>query len=402
MRLAVAGAGYVGLTTAIGFVRHGHSVDLIDLDSERVAELRNGRMPFAEPTLALELKQYVNGQVRLHDVYPSALLDVDFAFICVDTHSDSEGRLDSSRVYAAAASLARACGPDCTLVIRSTVNPGTTRALADFLAGKGMPTTVLANPEFLREGTSLQDFDHPDRRVIGGDDQASLRRLAALYDFSDADIIVTDAASAELIKLASNAALAARVSMANEIAHLASAAGADVQMVLDGVGRDPRIGRQYLQPGIGFGGSCLPKDLDAFRAAAADRGVKVAVFDGASETNDEAIERLVRNTRDLVGQNDSARVAVVGLGFKPGTDSVRRSQSMRLVRRLIGEGWDISVLDPIAERSARRELNGEVRYLETFEEALQGHDVVIQVHPGEATVTVPNKTTKLDALGRQI
>ena len=164
---------------------------MIDLDSERVAELRRGRLPFAEPTLATELKSHLNGQVRFHDLYPTALPEVDFAFICVDTHSDSDGRLDNSQVYAAATSLAQGCGPDCAIVLRSTTNPGTTRALAEFLEGLNLPRTLIVNPEFLRGGSSLADFDGPDRRVIGSDDEAAASKLEELYAFSDAPTIVT-------------------------------------------------------------------------------------------------------------------------------------------------------------------------------------------------------------------
>jgi UDPglucose 6-dehydrogenase len=322
MKLVVAGGGYVGLATAVGFGRHGHQVELIEIDHERAASLRRGELPFHEPSLGEDLARLSGRGLNVHVGYPDAIDDVDFAFICVDTYPAADGHLDSSRVMSAADSLLDTCGVDVALVIRSTVNPGTATMLREHRAERGASGAVLVNPEFLREGTALWDFDHPSRRVAGGSDAASLQKLEDLYSFSDAPFLRTDATTAEVIKMAANAALAVRVSMANEIAHIADAAGASPEAVLAAIGSDPRIGPDFLQPGIGFGGSCLPKDLSAFRAAARRVGVPAPVFGGAESTNDFAIERLVERIAELSGiaenrNGHAPTVCIAGVGFKP-------------------------------------------------------------------------------------
>ena len=384
MRLMIAGGGYVGLTTAVGFARRGHTVDLVEIDGERAEQLRRGELPFDEPSLAGHLGQAVERSIRVHDRYPERSDCIDFAFVCVDTRQTETGDLDESRVFAAAEALLDSCGGFVRLVLRSTLNPGTAERLQSHLTERGRECTVLVNPEFLREGTALLDFDLPSFRVIGGSDEASLEALACLYSFSDAPIIRTDPATAAVVKMAVNASLAVRVSMANEIAYIAEAAGADVETALASVGADARIGRDYLQPGIGFGGSCLPKDLNAFRAFARSAGVSSNVFDGAAATNDDAIDRLVARTLALTSPNFGARVCVVGLGFKPGSSSLRASQAVRLVRALQREGLSVSVCDPVAEEHARAEFGDTVEYVTVLEEAASNHDVVIKVHPGGA------------------
>lgn len=411
MKLVVAGGGYVGLATAVGFGRHGHDIELVEIDAERAERLRRGELPFHEPSLGEDLARLSGKNLTVRTGYPESFTDVDFAFICVDTYPAADGHLDSSRVMSAADSLIDSCGPDVTLVIRSTVNPGTATMVREHRAERGAPGAVLVNPEFLHEGTALWDFDHPARRVAGGSDAAALDKLEVLYDFSDAPILRTDATTAEVIKMAANAALAVRVSMANEIAHVADAAGASPEAVLAAIGGDPRIGPDFLQPGIGFGGSCLPKDLSAFRAAARRVDVPAPVFSGADATNDFAIERLVARARELSGvsagaeRNGSAlaRVCVAGVGFKPGSDSIRSSQSMRLVHALLDAGFDVGILDEPAEANARAELGGRVSYERDFDTMLHGYDVAVVVFPTPELAEVQSPRARMiDGLGRQL
>jgi UDPglucose 6-dehydrogenase len=409
MKLVIAGGGYVGLATAVGFGRHGHDIELIEIDAERAARLNRGQLPFDEPSLAEDLAGLIGSRLRVHHGYPSAIADVDFAFVCVDTHPAEGGYLDGSRVVSAANSLIDVCGSDVALVLRSTVNPGTATMIHEQRASREAAGPVLMNPEFLREGSALSDFDNPARRVIGGDDAAAIERLAQLYSYSDRPVLRTDATTAEVIKMAANAALAVRVSMANEIAHIAEASGANPETVLAAVGGDPRIGPDFLQAGIGFGGSCLPKDLAALRATAQRFNVSAPVFGGTEATNALAIERLVERCRELTdghqlnGAASQRSVCVVGLGFKPGSDSIRSSQSIRLVRALLDEGFDVGVVDPIAEENARVELADTVTYVASLDDALPHYDVVVAVFPSpEHDGLESPRAQLLDSLGRRI
>ena len=411
MKLVVAGGGYVGLATAVGFGRDDHRIELVEIDHERAERLRRGELPFHEPSLGDELARLTGRNLTVHSGYPEAIEDVDVAFVCVDTSPTADGHLDSTRVLSAADSLIDSCGDDVTLVLRSTVNPGTAAMLREHRAERGAPGPVLVNPEFLREGTALWDFDHPPRRVVGGSDPEALAKLRQLYAFSDAPIVVTDATTAEVIKLAANAALAVRISKANEIASVADAAGASSEAVLAAIGADPRIGPDYLQPGIGFGGSCLPKDLSAFRAAACRVDIPVPVFAGTEATNDRAIERLVERVAELSGVIEGseengharARVCVVGVGFKPGSDSTRSSQPIRLVHALLQVGFAVGILDEAAEQNARLELADRVSYERDLHHALTTYDVVVAVYADARFADLESPHARvIDGLGRQI
>jgi UDPglucose 6-dehydrogenase len=401
MRLAVAGAGYVGLATAVGFARHGCDVQVIETDPERAARLEAGRLPFLEPSLEAAFAELHGTRLRIERTYPSRL-DVRFGFVCVDTSALPDGSLDESRVEAAADSLAASMPATAAIVIRSTVNPGGTLRIERRLRRGGAPRTVLVNPEFLREGHALEDFEAPARRVIGGGDGGQVEALAALYAFSPAPVLLMDAASAELAKLASNAALALRVSMANEIAALGEAAGADLDRVLAAVGADPRIGTGYLSPGIGFGGSCLPKDLGALRSAARSWGVDSPVLDAAALTNEGALQRTLSRVIALLGERPDPRIAVIGVAFKPGSDSVRDSPALRLVEALLARGVRVAIHDPLAEQSARAVLGDRVNYLSTPEAAVDASDLVLVVHDSTSGRLARRGGPIVDVLGRSL
>ncbi len=405
MRILVAGGGYVGLSTATGFARQGHQMEIVEIDPLRSRMLQEGRLPFYEASLEKAFEAEVQaGRITIHTGYHSLRGRAEFAFICTSTPPTADGSLDTTQVFQAAEMLMDACEPPMRLVLRSTVNPGTGQQLEERI-GPNRGFDVLANPEFLREGSGLFDFEAPTRVVIGGSDQEAVNALARLYSFvPDVPLLRTNTKTAELIKLSANAALAVRVSMANEIAHLAEAADADVELLLQGVGWDPRIGQEYLKPGIGFGGSCLPKDLAAFRSAAQQTGFSTPVFDGASLTNDTVVGRLSSRAIDIMRHVPHPRVCIIGVGFKPGSDSLRSSQAVRLVRTLLLKGVKVALYDPVAEGNARKEFGEKVSYADCFDAAVEDVDVTIVLDRTLIDCTKSSYDGKIviDALGRQI
>ena len=403
-RLIVVGAGYVGLATATGFQRQGHQVDLVDVNPVLVQRLSQGRLHFHEPGLAEAFADAVARQrIRVKLGYEE-LESADFAFICTPTPSMLDGALDNSSVYSAVQELLDVCPGQLRIVIRSTLNPGDSDGIAEWAEARRADVDILFNPEFLREGNSLQDFEAPSRVVIGGRSSAATAAMEEMYSFAGDRLIITDRTSAELIKLGANSALAVRVSMANEVAHLASAIGADYETVLAGIGADMRIGRSYLSPGIGFGGSCLPKDLSSLRTSARRMGVDTPVFNGAEQTNENVLERLLERALSLKQNGSQRRVGVIGAAFKTGSDSVRHSRAMMLIHKLLSEGIGVSVFDPLAEASARQELGGSVTYASSFEEAALGTSLAIVVDRSllPADELLDDSVTLIDGLGHEI
>lgn len=401
MRLLMVGAGYVGLATGVGLASHGHSVQVVERDPARRAALRERRVPFHEPSLDDALRALPIERFSIPEPAEwTAAADV--AFICVGTPSASSGELDTSEVLNAGRTITYLAGHDepPVVAIRSTVPPGTSRMLAQAInRGRRNPVRVVSHPEFLREGTALDDFERPARRVIGGDVAEAVEVVASLYEFSDAPILRTDATTAELIKLGANAMLAVRVSVVNELADLAASLDVDLGEMFEGIGMDPRIGPDFLRPGIGFGGSCLPKDLDAMRASLRSAGGRANVFDAAAATNDQGLERLLERVRQLTTQGE--HIGIVGVGFKPDTDSIRGSRSLRFVQMLLAAGYRVDVFDPLAEANVREVLGNRVRYLATPEEILESSRLVVLSHGRqELPLDVPARTIVLDGLGQ--
>ena len=400
MRILSVGAGHVGLATAVGFARRGHQVRMIEVDSDRIRLLRAGELPFEDPTLEEGLKQALGSTLAVLDWEEGAGAAAEVAFICVNTPPTSSGALDVSHVHECARRLAAATAGRAVLVVRSTVNPGTALAIEGELRERWPGAAVLANPEFLREGRALVDFEHPDRRVVGGSDRRALRVLRELYAFSRAPILVTDATGAELIKLASNAALAVRVSLANEIAALAVHHDADPARVLEGVGADARLGSQYFRAGLGFGGNCLPKDLDALWASARAKASLGAVLDAAATTNEQALEVVcARVIEELSG---GRRACVVGLGFKPGSHSVRGSRALLLVRALLREGVPVAVYDPVAAPAIAAELGDAVEQLASLRDCAADDVVVLAQGADTMDLHELRVAVVLDAIGRRV
>ena len=350
----MVGAGYVGLVTAVCLADAGVHVRLLDVDRARLALLREGRTPIHEPLLDdLLAKVLAAGTLVLRDDPAEAMAGAAVIMIAVGTPPLSDGRADLTQVRAAIAQAVRYAGPETVIAIKSTVPPGTTASLQSLGRRNGRQVPVTVCPEFLAEGSAVRDFRQPPQVVIGGSDAAACRRVAQLFGHLDAPIRITDSTSAELIKYGVNAFLALKISFINEMAQLCEFTGADVSSVADGIGTDERIGRAFLGAGLGFGGSCFPKDVRALDQAASYHGQSFQLLRSAVEVNQQARSRFVAKIqRALNGKLEKRRIAVLGLAFKPGTDDVRQAASIDVIRHLEDLGASVVATDPVARANA--------------------------------------------------
>lgn len=359
-QVAVVGAGYVGLTSAACFASLGHDVVCADIDPDLVHQLQSGEVAILETGLE-NLVRAGLGEGRLRFVVgaPVAVEGAEIVYLCVPTPQGDDGSADISYIVDAATGIAPHLGEGAIVVNKSTVPVGTAARIAEAI---GRPDIqVVSNPEFLREGSAVHDFLHPDRVVIGASDPAAGTKVAGLYLRLAAPVLVTDTASAETIKYAANSFLAAKVSFANAIAAVCEAVGADVHDVLLGVGHDRRIGREFLEPGPGWGGSCFPKDVNALVKIAEEAGYDFGLLRGVLRVNDEQRDRIVGKVAHAVGGNlEGARIAAWGLTFKAGTDDLRESPALRIIRALQQWGAVVTAYDPaITEaRASRPALEG--------------------------------------------
>jgi UDPglucose 6-dehydrogenase len=353
--LCMVGAGYVGLVTAVCLADSGVDVRLIDVDGARLAMLRQGTPPIHEPLLdELLARVLASGKLVLCDDAALAMRGAEVIMIAVGTPPVGDGRADLAQVRAAIAEAVRHAGPETVIVIKSTVPPGTTSSLQAVCRRNGRLLPLTVCPEFLAEGSAVRDFRHPPQVVIGGDDPSACERVARLLGHLDARIRITDSTSAELIKYGVNAFLALKISFINEMAQLCEFTGADVSSVADGIGTDERIGRAFLGAGLGFGGSCFPKDVRALEQAASYHGQSFQLLRAAVEVNQQARIRFVAKIqRALNGKLAKRRIAVLGLAFKPGTDDVRQAASIDVIRHLEDLGATVVATDPVAIANAR-------------------------------------------------
>jgi UDPglucose 6-dehydrogenase len=347
--LGVIGAGYVGLTTGACFASMGHRVTCADIDAERVDLLRAGRIPIVEDGLQ-EIVTEVLGDGRLDVVLGAraAAEQADIVFLCVPTPQGEDGSADLSYIRAAAAEIGPVLRSGAIVVNKSTVPVGSAAVVEKVIEREDI--AVVSNPEFLREGTAVFDFLNPDRVVIGASDRTAGERVAKLYDGIDTQIMITDPASAETIKYAANGFLAMKISFANAVAAMCEAVGADVAAVLDGIGSDDRIGRQFLAPGPGWGGSCFPKDSRALVKIAEDHGYNFSMMRGVIEVNDEQRTRIIAKIRRALGRErgglEGATIGALGLTFKAGTDDLRESPGLRVIDALRRAGATVRAYDP--------------------------------------------------------
>jgi UDPglucose 6-dehydrogenase len=370
--IGVVGLGWVGLVTAACFAELGHRVVGREIDAAKVDALRAGQLPFHEPGLAEIVKR--NAERLEFTTELEALRETRFAMICVGTPPMHSGDADLSAVHTAVEELSGADGP--ALVMKSTVPVGTGRQIR--LRASGV--SYVSCPEFLREGTAVKDFLEPDRVVIGADpgDEGAAEEVAAVYAPLGAPIVRTDVASAEMIKLASNAFLATKISFINEIANVCDEVGADVTEVSKGMGLDPRIGSRFLNAGLGFGGSCFPKDTQALKILAGNSGYHFQLLSSVIEVNDLQKRRVLGKLTKHLGSLSGRRIALLGLAFKPDTDDMREASSLVLASRLRGEGAEVVAYDPIAEEAAREQLP-EVEMSASAMDALEGADAAVLV-----------------------
>jgi UDPglucose 6-dehydrogenase len=373
--IGVIGVGWVGLVTAACFAELGHPVTARDIVAEKVEALQRGaQLAIHEPglpELVAKNAERLTFTTEMSDVLDAARL----LFVCVDTPPTASGDADLSRVQAVVDELGRDSGH--VLVMKSTVPAGTGAAIGRDLAG----IPYVSCPEFLKEGSAVDDFMHPDRVVVGADagDEEARDAVAAVYEPLGAEIVRTDVASAEMIKLASNAFLATKISFINEIANVCEEVGADVAEVARGMGLDERIGNSFLRPGIGYGGSCFPKDVSALKMLAGNTGYHFQLLNAVIEVNELQKRRVVGKLRKHLGSLLGRRIALLGLAFKPDTDDMREASSLVLTARLHGEGAEVVAYDPVAEERAGELLGPAATLADSALAALEGADAAVLV-----------------------
>jgi UDPglucose 6-dehydrogenase len=371
--IGVVGVGWVGLVTATCFAELGHPVVAVDVDAEKIEALRRGEVPMHEPGID-ELLSRNAERLTFTTEITDALAAARLLFVCVDTPPTYSGDADLSRVQAVVAKV-RADG-EHALVMKSTVPAGTGRAIR-----RDLPEIAYVScPEFLREGSAVDDFLHPERVVIGADpgDEWAADAVAAVYEPLGGELVRTDVASGEMIKLASNAFLATKISFINEIANVSEEVGADVDEVARGMGLDKRIGPSFLKAGIGYGGSCFPKDVSSLKQLAGNTGYHFQLLTAVIEVNELQKRRVLKKLEKHLGTLAGRTVALLGLAFKPDTDDMREASSLVLASRLEGEGATVRGYDPVAEKPAR-ELLPKVEFRDSLEDALHGADAAILV-----------------------
>jgi UDPglucose 6-dehydrogenase len=384
MRIAVIGAGYVGLVTAAGFASRGHSAVCADINQAKIAALTGGKVPWFEPGLDdLVRTAAAKGLLSFTTDTAQAVAGAELVLIAVGTPPREDGSADTRWIFSAAQTIATRLSPGAAVVVRSTTPAGTARSVRGVIKqSSGKDVAVLSNPEFLREGLAVKDFLNPDRVVIGADRSGEEKPLTDLYMSVAAPerIIVMDTVSAEMSKYASNAFLATKISFMNQVADLCDALGADIEHVRRVMGLDPRIGGGQLRAGLGYGGSCLPKDTKALMNIAAGVSLEMPIVRAAEDINSQRPALLAgRIAAHFGGSISGKRVAIWGLAFKPGTDDMREAPALPLVRLLTSKGASVVAYDPVAAASARSLLDGAIEYAPSAIASVNGADAIVLV-----------------------
>lgn len=360
--ISVIGLGVVGLTTAVGFASRGHKVIGVDIDPEKVKQINRKECPIYEVGLSQALKTVDLHATQNYD----EVLESDVTFLCGGTPPKKDGSIDLRFLEQPASQLAEVIKTNGIknhlIVVRSTVVPGTTDAVIRPLFKDFKSVSLCVNPEFLREGTSIEDFLNPSRIVIGSDNEDSCDLLCKVYRDFKCSILKTDIRTAEMIKQASNAFLANRISFINEIGNICKQLGMDVYEVAEGMGQDPRIGREYLRAGIGFGGFCLPKDISALVATAKEAGYEPKILEEIMRLNKAQPLRLIEILKKHIPLLKGKTIGVLGLAFKPGTDDIRSSKAMDIIEILLKEGAEVKAYDPQAMANFKKFFKKEIQY----------------------------------------
>jgi len=381
MRLTIIGAGYVGLVTGTCFAELGNEVICADNDTRKIAQLNDGEMPIYEPGLAeLVKKNCQDGRLAFTSDIETGIKDSEVIFICVGTPSRDDGSADLSHVEKVSRVIAEHMDSYKLVVEKSTVPVETSdwiKKTIKTFKKNGCEFDVASNPEFLREGSAVEDFMNPDRIVIGVGSKKAEDLLKELYSPIETKIVVTDINGAEIIKHASNSFLATKISFINAVSFLCEKTGADINAVAEGIGLDSRINKHFLRAGAGFGGSCFPKDLKAFIHISEKLGYSFNLLKEVEKINEEQKDRIVRKVKDLLWNLPEKIVAVWGLAFKPDTDDIRSAPAIDIIKRLVKEKANVRVFDPKAMEKAKKELGSSVTYCENIYDAASSADCVI-------------------------
>ena len=381
-KVAVIGAGYVGLTTAACLADLGNDVTVVDIDREKIAQLKSHNVPFYEPGLKELVERNARaGRIRFTTAYEDAVPGAEYAIIAVSTPEGEGGEADLSYVEAAATSIANCMDGPLVVVNKSTVPPLTGDMVSSVLRkpNRGHSAAVVSNPEFLREGSAIQDFMHPDRVVIGSHDREAAEKVARLYAPLDAPILITpNIYTAEMVKYASNAFLAARISFINEIARICERVDADAKLVAEGMGLDKRIGPSFLEAGIGYGGSCFPKDVKALAALAERFDYHPELLHAVMDINQDQRMLVIDKLRECLEVLQDQVIGLFGLAFKPNTDDLREAPSIDIAKVLLAAGAVVRAYDPAAMEHARSILP-DIEYMDGAYEVAAGADAVVVI-----------------------
>jgi UDPglucose 6-dehydrogenase len=392
-RIAVVGAGYVGLTTAASLADLGNDVHVVEVDAAKVRSLRRHRIHFYEPGLQELIERNARaGRLRFTTSYADAIPGAEFAFLAVGTPEGENGEADLSSVRSATCSIAQNLSGPLIVINKSTVPIGTGDIVSDVIRtfNSHFPVDVVSNPEFLREGSALKDFLHPDRVVIGAHSQEAAEKVAKLYESLGAPILIYNLYTAEMVKYASNAFLAARISFINEIARICERVDADVKLVAEGMGLDRRIGPHFLGAGIGYGGSCFPKDVKALAAIAEKYEYHPELLHAVMDINRDQRTLVVEKLRECLGSLRGQVVGMLGLAFKPDTDDMREAASVEIGQALLSKGAIVRAYDPAAVERARA-IMPDIDYRRNAQGVARGADAIV-------IVTEWNEFKQLDML----
>jgi UDPglucose 6-dehydrogenase len=380
-RIAVVGTGYVGTVTGACLADLGHTVVCCDTDAAKTSMLAEGRLPFFEPGLEQLVQRGLReGRLSFTSDPADGITGAEIIYIAVGTPMGPSGKADLSDLERAVSSIGPALRRYAVIAVKSTVPAGTARMVSDRIRGLTQVSfDVVSNPEFLREGSAIADFTGMERAVIGAENEAAAEEIARLYEPYKVPVVRTGWETAELIKYASNAFLAMKISFINNMADLCEKMGADVLQLAEGVGLDSRIGSRYLEAGVGYGGSCFPKDVQALLQMSESAGLDFGILKQVVETNQEQPHRFFRKVRQAMGELRGKTVAVLGLSFKPGTDDMRSAPSVPIIRSLLEAGALVRAYDPVAIAEARNLLGDEPVYTDRLEEAVEGCDAILIV-----------------------
>lgn len=389
MKIAVVGTGYVGLVTGTCLAEVGVDVTCVDVDVKKIENLENGILPIYEPGLEkLVHKNHQKGRLKFSINLAESIKGAEVAFIAVGTPPGEDGSADLQYVLAVARSIGENMEEYCVIITKSTVPVGTAlkvkKEIQDALDRRGVTIDydVASNPEFLKEGAAVNDFMKPDRIVIGCESQKARQSLEKLYHpftLNGHPVIFMDIPSAEMTKYAANAMLATKISFMNDIANLCEIMGADVNLVRRGIGSDPRIGNKFIYPGIGYGGSCFPKDVKALVRTANENGYAMRILQSVEEVNDDQKNVLFDKVKKRFGNLNGMKFAIWGLSFKPNTDDMREAPSVVIINKLLAEGASVSAYDPVAIEEAKHDLGDTIEYAASEYATLDDADALLIV-----------------------